>query len=133
MVQKVKQSNIFIGFSSEGATPDKTKLFDIELVKRDLLNHLYTARGERVMNPEYGSIIWELLFEPLTEGTAAMIVDDVTRIVNSERRLQLQNCDIEPLEHGIRIKLDLLFLPYDIVDTMFADFDKRSYERRGGV
>jgi phage baseplate assembly protein W len=43
----------------------KFRLTDIELVKRDLLNHFQIRKGEKLMNPNFGSIIWNMLFEPL--------------------------------------------------------------------
>jgi len=132
MVQRVQQNKVFIGFSSEGNTPDKTKIFDLALVKRDLLNHLYTRRGERVMNPKYGCIIWEMLYEDLSDGNIGKIVDDVGRVIREETRVEMLDIRIDPLEHGVKIAIDLLFRPYDIVDTLIAQFDRRSLESRGG-
>ena len=55
---------VFGGFATNQTSK---KVFDVELVKQDLLNHIYTSKGQRVMNPEYGSIIWDLLFDLKTE------------------------------------------------------------------
>ena len=50
------------------STVDKVRapytLVDSALVKRDLLNTFYTKKGERLMRPNYGSIIWDLLMNP---------------------------------------------------------------------
>ena len=55
---------IFKGFSTIDKVRAPYTLTDIDLVKRDLLNHFYTKKGERLMKPNFGSIIWDLLMEP---------------------------------------------------------------------
>ena len=37
----------------------KFRLTDIELVKRDLINHFGIKKGQKLMNPEFGSISFE--------------------------------------------------------------------------
>ena len=54
---------LFKGFSTVQG-PKTRKLHDIELAKQDLKNHFHTKRGERVMKPSFGSMIWQLMFEP---------------------------------------------------------------------
>jgi hypothetical protein len=43
------------GFSSN-ETKNNFKLYDIELVKRDLMNHFYIRKGEKLENPNFGTI-----------------------------------------------------------------------------
>jgi phage baseplate assembly protein W len=52
------------GFSTIGQTK-KYRLTDLELIKRDLLNHFAIRKGEKLMDPNFGSIIWNMIFEPL--------------------------------------------------------------------
>ena len=49
------------GFSTIDQTK-KFRLTDIDLVKRDLLNHFSIRKGEKLMTPNFGSIIWNMLF-----------------------------------------------------------------------
>jgi len=60
MVEIVGSQRLFRGFSSVEKITPTTEITDIDLVKRDLLNHFFTMKGERVMRPEFGSSIWEL-------------------------------------------------------------------------
>ena len=63
----VKQSGItFKGFSSR-AENQNFKLYDFECAKQDLINRLSVRKGERVENPEFGTIIYDCLFEPFTD------------------------------------------------------------------
>ncbi len=57
---------LYNGFSTLNGSK-KFKLTDFELVKQDLQNHFGIRKGEKLMNPEFGTIIWDLLFEPLNE------------------------------------------------------------------
>jgi len=40
----------------------KFRLTDVELVKRDLINHFSIKKGQKLMNPDFGSIIWNMLY-----------------------------------------------------------------------
>ena len=49
----------FKGFSSK-ATKNNFKQYDFECVKQDLLNRLSVRKGERVENPAFGPIIYDV-------------------------------------------------------------------------
>ena len=57
----------FKGFSSR-ANQQNFKLYDFEVAKQDLINRLSVRKGERVENPEFGTIIYDAIFEPLNTG-----------------------------------------------------------------
>ena len=57
----------FKGFSSR-ADKQNFKIYDFECAKQDLINRLSVRKGERVENPEFGTIIYDALFEPLTDA-----------------------------------------------------------------
>ena len=57
----------FRGYSSVGTTFLSSVRYDLDLAKQDLLNNFNTRKGERVMMPTFGSIVWDMLFEPLDE------------------------------------------------------------------
>lgn len=126
MVEKIFLEKIFTGYDTSDRFRPDTIITDIDLVKRDLLNHFLTRRGERVMRPRYGSIIWDMLFEQFTEITRDAIVSDVERIVSSDSRVVLQEIDVVEFEHGLRINVALLFRPFDVIDTFNVDFDRRN-------
>ena len=54
-------ATVFKGFSTVDKIRAPYSLTDIELVKRDLLNEFYTKKGERVMRPNLGCIVHDLL------------------------------------------------------------------------
>ena len=55
--QGVSNTRIFRGHSTVGRTFADTKIYDIELVKQDLLNHFNIIKGEKLENPDFGTNI----------------------------------------------------------------------------
>jgi len=56
------------GFSTVNNTR-KTKLTDFELAKQDLINHFHIRKGEKLHNPNFGSNLWSVVFDPLTTSS----------------------------------------------------------------
>lgn len=118
-----RKTRIFVGFSSVGTKLLRNSKFtDIELVKRDLLNHFYTRKGERVMDGNFGSAVWDLLFEQNHEGMRNLIANDITRIVESDPRVDLVDLEINQIEGGYEAKVILLFKPFDVVGDLYVNF-----------
>ncbi len=64
----------FRGFSSR-ADRQNFKVYDFECAKQDLLNRLSVRKGERLENPEFGTIIYDCIFEPFTDDLKEAIVE----------------------------------------------------------
>lgn len=126
MVQRAIRNRLFKGFNSFDSITPQTELFDLELVKRDLLNHFETAKGERVMRPDFGSAIWDLLFEPFDADTREAIISDVDSIIDQESRVVLQRLDIVEFDHGLRLNIQVLYVPLDVFETFQVEFDRRN-------
>lgn len=118
-------AQLYRGFSTVGRIK-KFRVTDFDLVKQDLINHFSIRKGEKLMQPNFGSIIWSLLFEPMDDYVNQLIVDDVTRIVGYEPRLGLENITIITQEHGLQIELDLVFMPTDQSAQLSLQFDADS-------
>lgn len=118
---------LYKGFS----TYNRNKKFlvtDLELVKQDLFNYFNIRRGEKLMNPEYGTIVWDLLFEPLTDDIKSVLSADIKKIVNSDPRITVDRINIEQYEHGLAINLELKMIETNETDTMVLLFDKNAQQ-----
>jgi phage baseplate assembly protein W len=111
------------GFSSN-ETKNNYKLYDIELVKRDLLNHFYIRKGEKLENPNFGTIIWDMLFENFTSEVRRLITEDVEQIINYDPRVKVNTLTIDSTDMGIRIQADIVYLPFNVNERMTFDFDR---------
>jgi phage baseplate assembly protein W len=113
------------GFSSK-ATKDNFKLNDIDLVKQDIINHFYIRRGEKLQNPEFGTVIWDLLFEQFTPDVKELISKDVERIINFDPRIRVNSVSVDSTAQGIRIEVEITYIPFNITERMGFEFDKRN-------
>ena len=100
-------SRAYRGISTVNPENNETVLYDLALIKQDLLNHFHIRQGEKLSDPEFGTIIWDVLFDPLTEQLKEAIVENVTKIVNYDPRVQVTNVAIDQYESGLQIEIDL--------------------------
>lgn len=122
---------LYKGFSTFNRNK-KFRVTDIDLVKQDLINHFSIRKGEKLMQPNFGSIVWSLLFEPLDDYTNQLIVDDVKRIVGYDPRIGVQNIAITTQEYGIQIALELLYIPTNQATNLSLQFDANSSKLTAG-
>jgi phage baseplate assembly protein W len=116
---------IFSGFSSR-AEQSNYKLYDFELIKQDLMNRLSIRKGERLENPEFGTIIYDAIFEPLTESLRQAILDDITQNLNADPRLNTTDVIVSEADHGISIQASITYVPYNITEKLTFSFDQDS-------
>tara|TARA_S200002703_G_C3607093_1_gene186466 strand:- start:106 stop:483 length:378 start_codon:yes stop_codon:yes gene_type:complete len=83
---------IYTGFSFKNWQHDKSfKLTDVDIVKQDILNHIFTRKGDRRGLATFGTIIQDLLFEPFNNDTVALISDQVRAVINFDPRVVLSS------------------------------------------
>jgi phage baseplate assembly protein W len=115
---------MYKGFSTVNASTENFTLYDFELIKQDLINHFYVRQGERLMQPSFGTIIWDLLFEPLTEEVKDLIVQNVNQIVNFDPRVQASDVLVTGYDTGLQIQVTLTYLPYNLSENLKLQFDQ---------
>lgn len=76
------------------------------------------------MMPRFGTIIWDLLFEPLTEDVKGMIKQDVEAIINYDPRVQISDTNISTYDSGISIVFSLTYTPYNLTEQISLRFDQ---------
>ena len=113
----------FIGLSTINKQKPPYTLVDFDLVKRDLLNHFNTRKGERVMLPEYGTIIYDLLMDPLDTATKSLILEDATRAIEEEPRVTLDSIELTELESAVLVEAQVTYLPSGITEELAIQFD----------
>jgi phage baseplate assembly protein W len=113
------------GFSTIGQVK-KFKLTDLELVKQNLFNHFNIRKGEKLMQPSFGSVIWSMMFEPLTEETKNLIQADVNKVVGYDPRTKVTNVIITQFDHGVQLDIEMEYLPSNQSDELRLTFDNAS-------
>lgn len=120
------QRNLYRGYSSFEYQKKKTfKLTDVELVKLDLLNHIYTRRGERVMMPNFGTSIPDLPFEPLDDRTIGQLRDDLESVFAYDPRVSLLELQVVPNydANSVEARARLLYVELNTVDDIFLNIE----------
>lgn len=122
---KAFTSGSYKGFSTVNENTKSVALYDLELIKQDLINNFHIRKGEKLENPEFGTIVWDMLFEPLTAQVRELIVNDVTSIVNSDPRTKMIKTIVTQVEQGLQIEMTMVYVPYNIQETMQFTFDQQ--------
>ena len=122
-VNKIKT---YVGFSTVSRDFDSNTLYDYELARTDLLNAFYIKKGEKLENPNYGTIIHDTLFEPFTSEISKAIEEDVIEIVGRDPRWALDTLAIDQAEYGLNLSLDILYIPYSILESLSLDFNQET-------
>ena len=102
------------GFSTVNNSFGTSKLTDTDLIKRDLLNHFAMRKGEKLMNGNFGTSISDMLMDPLTEDTKAIIIQKVNDVItvqvistdNKGLTVKPENCELEFLIKKSNIALN---------------------------
>ena len=111
--------NLYSGTSFANFSKNKSiKLYDIDLIKKDILNNIFTRRGERVKMFTYGTRIPDLVFEPLDEVSLTVITEDLNAVVASEPRVSLVDLRVVPLydRHVVIASMVLYYVELDFTD-----------------
>lgn len=114
------------GLSTVNPDSKDLVLNDIALIKQDIVNHFHIRLGEKLENPEFGTIIWDVIFEPLTDALKSAIVKNVTAIINYDPRVNANNITVDSFEYGIQVYAELTFLDYNISENLRFTFDQRN-------
>lgn len=114
----------FRGYSTVGTSFLSPTRYDLDLAKQDLMNHFNTRKGERVMMPEFGSIIWDLLFEPLDDQTKKLIDEDVRQVIKNDPRWQLISVTISEAPNALNLEVIMTYLPSDEVVQLPMIYNK---------
>ena len=122
------KSVTFKGFSSR-ADKRNFKLYDFEVAKQGLINRLSVRKGERVENPEFGTIIYDAIFEPFTEALKDAIVEDITANLNADPRISTQDILVSEADKGIAIQATITYVPLNITEKLRFNFDENSLLR----
>jgi phage baseplate assembly protein W len=88
------------------------------------MNHFYIRKGEKLENPNFGTIIWDMLFENFTSEVQRLITEDVEQIINYDPRVKVNTLTIDSTDQGIRIQADIVYLPFNVNERMTFDFDR---------
>lgn len=125
-VSSASKGRAYRGFSTISNKNEGFALYDFELIKQDIINHFHIRQGEKLSDPGFGCIIWDLLYEPFTPAIQEAIVNNVTTIVNYDPRVEVKDIIVDTYEQGITVECLLSYLPYNISEQLRFRFDQKN-------
>ena len=97
MATSLSFKDLNITFKKHPVTDDVVVSRDASAIKQAIVSLLLTNKGERLMNPKYGSDIRSYLFEPLDYGTAAQIKANIQSTIDRfEPRISISDIKCIP-------------------------------------
>ena len=90
---------------------------------------VWFRRGGRVENPEFGTIIYDAIFEPFTEALKDAIVEDITANLNADPRIATEEILVTEADKGIAIQATITYVPLNITEKLRFNFDENSLLR----
>lgn len=78
------------------------------------------------MRPDFGCIVWDMLYDPFTDEMYDALIENITAIGNNDPRLSLLNITPTTHEHGIKISMTLKYIPTNQVEKMLFTFNKEA-------
>lgn len=114
---------IYYGFNTINQNK-KFRLVDQDLVKRDILNSLLIKQGEKPGQPDYGTSIWNIIFEPQSESVMRDIEQELKRTIEQDPRVRLDRANVYPEENGVLIELEVTVLATTEQQRLVVFFDQ---------
>ncbi len=114
--------DINFDFTANPVTGDVATVKDAVSVKRGIRNVLLTENYERLFNPEFGSGVKNILFEPMTPITAQRLEDEVASAINAwEQRAEIIQINVISEEEYNRYRVSVKFRINNSIETEQVD------------
>lgn len=121
-------ANLYKGFSFFRYQYDKSIIItDVDLVKNDIYNHIFTRKRDRVKMPTFGTEIPDMLFEPLTEDLLFKLDSELREVFRHDPRVELVTLDVYPFfdSQTVYASATLNYIELDVTDRFDIKLDFR--------
>tara|TARA_Y100001937_G_C7067382_1_gene306688 strand:+ start:241 stop:660 length:420 start_codon:yes stop_codon:yes gene_type:complete len=113
--------DIKVDFARNPFTQDVSAVSNDQAIKQSLKNLVLTQPGEKLFQPQIGSGIRQLLFEPMDGFTADAIRDDILNTVGQhEPRITIENLAVveQPGANGFNVTIEYVIVGQPLVETV---------------
>lgn len=121
------RQNLYRGFSSfEYERSGSFSVKDVELVKLDLITHIFTRKGSRCRMPNHGTIIPDLPFEMIDDELLETLHSELTTVFKFDPRVRLLELRVIPYYdiNTVMATATLHYIEFDVIDVLNLDFNE---------
>ena len=123
VVDQSGYSDLDLTFNPHPVTGDLMTTSGNIAVSRSLKNLLLTNHYEKPFNPDYGSNVLKLLFEPMTPFTASTLETEITYTIrNYEPRISINSVTVTPDYDRNAYSVSIVYYINNLVEPFTADF-----------
>jgi phage baseplate assembly protein W len=119
----------YVGFNTrdyedQGGT---FEVYNVAVIERDLMNAIFTERGQRLMMPNYGTRIPLMTFEPGDQQTMDIITMDLKEVFDHEPRVKLINLDIIPAveKNALVAVAKVMYLEFNVTKDLYIEVNSK--------
>ena len=118
-----KYSDLDLNFTAHPVTKDVSKKLNENAIAASIRNLLLTSHYERLFNPDIGSNLKKLLFEPIDNVTTAIIQDMIFETIrNDEPRGTIQEVVAAPNYENQRYDVYITFFVNNTLEPITVSF-----------
>lgn len=113
--------DLLISMKKNAFTDDVSVVKNDNAIKQSIKNLVLTNPGEKHFQPNVGSRVFNLLFEPLDAFTADAVKDEVINTINQyEPRVELTDVVVVPIDQGnkLSITIEYRIVGLPVVETI---------------
>lgn len=121
------RKNLYRGYSSyEYERSGSFAVRDLDLVKLDIVSHIFTRKGSRCRMPAFGTNIPDLPFEFIDDDLLEDLHSELEMVFKFDPRVKLLDLKIIPYHdiNTVMASATLLYVEFDVVDTLNIDFSE---------
>lgn len=110
--------DLSFGFELHPNTLDVSKRTDVNAIKQSLITLINTRFGERLFQPDVGSAIPGLLFEPMDTITTSIVQQSIMNCIqNNEPRVVLNDVEVVSNMDNDSVDVTITYTPVGIAIT----------------
>lgn len=118
-----KYSDLDLNFTAHPVTKDVSKKLNENAIAASIRNLLLTSHYERLFNPDIGSNLKKLLFEPIDNVTTSIIQDMIFETIrNYEPRVTIQEVIAAPNYEDQRYDVYITFFVNNTLEPITVSF-----------
>ena len=123
----IKFKKFYKGFSTReyDETGKGFAIYNLDCVSEDLLNEIFTIKGERINMPHFGTRIPLLVFEINDSYAHDVVREDLTTVFKNDPRVTLKSLTIEPDGNLLVATANLNYHEFQVVKDLRIEISSK--------